>query len=366
LPHPYTHPPHANQAKRIWFKLHTKYGGDVSKVTDCARISLEFTTAEGLERAAKLVLQSASTFKNRVANPTDEGYRDLMFTVLIEGHVCEVTERLATPLRPFAICRLQRTTAICMGWGAVAGVRRGAGGWRLGRAGVGGGRGRCGLPPRRSHAVPRAPPPQVQLHLVEMVKAKKSGAGHRMYKVCRRVLTGPIVKKDTYCLVVVGTELRGWGGRNALGEEEGRGMMVYASGDMYEGQWRAGKKHGQGKYTTATGDVYEGEYVENVREGHGKLSFATGDVYEGGFVDGKKHGVGTYTTAYGRVSAGYFDAGAMEGQGVRWSFDRTEAWELQEGKKVRSIPLLDAKKIAERIGLPPPPSRIVSAVSFVS
>ena len=52
-------PPDANQACRIWFKLHTKYGGDVSKVTDCARISLEFATAEGLERAANFVLQSA-------------------------------------------------------------------------------------------------------------------------------------------------------------------------------------------------------------------------------------------------------------------------------------------------------------------
>ena len=101
MPDPCTPGPHANQAKRIWFKLHTKYGGDVSKVTDCARISLEFATAEGLERAAKFVLQSASTFKNRVANPTDEGYRDLMFTVLIERHVCEVSERLAAPRRPF-------------------------------------------------------------------------------------------------------------------------------------------------------------------------------------------------------------------------------------------------------------------------
>ena len=340
-------------------------------MTDCARISLEFATAEGLERAAKFVLQSASTFKNRVANPTDEGYRDLMFTVRIENHVCEVTKRLAAPRRPFAALppAQHHHTALCMGWGAVAGVAGERGrvvGVCATRASVVG-RGRCGLPPSPlSHAVPRAPPPQVQLHLVEMIKAKKSGAGHKMYKVCRRVLNGPIVKEDTYCLEVVGKELRGEGERNAQGEEEGRGTMVYASGDMYEGQWRAGKKHGQGKYTTATGDVYEGEYVENVREGHGKLSFATGDVYEGGFVDGKKHGVGTYTTAYGRVSAGYSDAGAMVGQGVRWSFDRAEAWELQEGKKVRSIPLLDAKKIAERIGLPPPPSRTVSAVSFVS
>ena len=91
LLHPYTDGPHANQAKRIWFKLHTKYGGDVSKVTDCARISLEFATAEGLERAANFVLPKASSFKNRVAYPTEEGYRDLTFTVPIGGHVCEVS-----------------------------------------------------------------------------------------------------------------------------------------------------------------------------------------------------------------------------------------------------------------------------------
>ena len=80
---------------------------DVSKVTDCARISLEFATAEGLERAATFVLQAASTFKNRVANPTDEGYRDLMFTVLIGGHVCEV---FTAP--PPACCPAAHTTAM--------------------------------------------------------------------------------------------------------------------------------------------------------------------------------------------------------------------------------------------------------------
>ena len=99
-PQPYN--PHASQAQRIWFKLHTKYGMDVSKVTDCARISLEFATAEGLERAAAFVLQAASTFKNRVAKPTDEGYRDLMFTVLIGGHVCEVSAAPPSPLCPAA------------------------------------------------------------------------------------------------------------------------------------------------------------------------------------------------------------------------------------------------------------------------
>jgi hypothetical protein len=262
---PATLAPTRTQARRIWFKLHTKYGGDVSKVTDCARISLEFATTEGLERAATFMLQEASTFKNRVANPTDEGYRDLMFTVLIGGHVCEVRAAPPSPA-PFALPPAAHHHPPCVGWGAGGGcVRRGARlVWGRWPHGLGGGRGRCASPPSppRSHEVPRAPPPpQVQLHLVEMIKAKKSGAGHKMYKVCRRVLTGPIVKTDTYCLEVVGKELRGEGEVNAQGEREGRGTMVYDDGSMYEGQWRAGKKHGRGKYSFATGDVYEGEYT---------------------------------------------------------------------------------------------------------
>ena len=187
-----------------------------------------------------------------------------------------------------------------------------------------------------------------------MIKAKKSGAGHKMYKVCRRVLTGPIVKKDTYCLEVVGKELRGEGEVNAAGEQEGRGTMVYVSGSIYEGQWLAGEEHGQGKMTYGTGDVYEGGWVEGKTQGQGKSSFATGGSYEGKYAGGKKHGMGTYTMADGRVEVGCFEAGDPVGEGVRWSADRTEAWVVQHGKKGRSIPLFDAAKRAEHLGLPPP------------
>ena len=164
-----------------------------------------------------------------------------------------------------------------------------------------------------------------------MIKAKKSGAGHKMYKVCRRVLTGPIVKEDTYCLEVVGKELRGEGERNAAGEEEGRGTMVFASGNMYEGQWLAGKQHGQGKYTFA-------------------YTYDVGSSYDGEWVEGKKHGTGTYTYANGEVEVGCYEADTDVGQGVKWSADRAEAWELQDGnEKGRSIPLDEAATIAERV-----------------
>jgi len=54
------------------------------------------------------------------------------------------------------------------------------------------------------------------------------------------------------------------------------------------------------------------------------------------------------------VDVSCYKAGADVGQGVRWSADRVEAWELRAGEEVRSIPLDEAAKIAERIGLPPP------------
>jgi hypothetical protein len=81
---------------RIMFKLATKYDGDISCVTDCARISIVLTTPNGLLAAAKKLLERASTFKNRVANRTDEGYADLMFTLpMSNGHICEVQLHLA-------------------------------------------------------------------------------------------------------------------------------------------------------------------------------------------------------------------------------------------------------------------------------
>ena len=60
-------------------------------MTDCAAISIIFDGAVAMARAAEAMLARASTFKNRIKKPTEEGYRDLMFTArLTGGHVCEV------------------------------------------------------------------------------------------------------------------------------------------------------------------------------------------------------------------------------------------------------------------------------------
>ena len=96
-----------------------------------------------------------------------------------------------------------------------------------------------------------------------MMEAKKSGAGHRKYKLCRRILGNPVVDEDTYCREIKDGKPHGDGKRNGKGEREGYGVMVLPSGDMYEGQWRAGERHGRGKMTFATGSVYEGEWAED-------------------------------------------------------------------------------------------------------
>ena len=44
-----------------------------------------------------------------------------------------------------------------------------------------------------------------------------------------------------------------------------------------------------------------------------------------------------------------FEAGQPARQGVRWSADRAQAWQMQDGKKVRSISLEEAAQIVERI-----------------
>jgi len=327
-------------------------------VTDCARLSVVFKSASGLDLAARHVLDqtAVATFKNRVAHPTPECYRDLLFTItLAEGHVCEV-----------------------------------------------------------------------QMHLAQVTEARQGDAGPRMHKICRRVLTGPSVQKDTYCREIKDGAPEGEGELNAAGQKEGAGTMVFASGGMYIGQWKADQMDGAGTYYFASGSKYvgpwkadkmEGEegmyyfldgsryvgsYKASQMDGHGTRYYADGNRYVGGFQADKKEGSGDYYYANGDTFTGtytadkkegaectYFFAGTgtrfvggyradkrdgagtffykdgtaevcqhsggeKSGEGAKWSVDRTTAWRLRAGKIGDEISLDEAAQIAERVGRPVP------------
>ena len=188
--------------------------------------------------------------------------------------------------------------------------------------------------PRRTaatrHAAARLKPSTEQIRPQPATNAFAPHAAQK-YKLCRRVLKNPVVEVDTYCRALKDGKPHGEGELNAAGEREGAGVRVYASGNMYEGQWRAG-------------------LIEGVGTEHG----ATGNTYVGQFVAGKKEGEGTYHYADGRVDVGRYKSGA--GEGARWSAGRATAWRLtnRSGKPVEAISLEEAARIAERVGLPVP------------
>ena len=141
-----------------------------------------------------------------------------------------------------------------------------------------------------------------------------------------------------------------WKGGNA----EGHGKMRYASGNLYEGDWKANNKEGRGTFRFANGDVYEGEWKANEHEGHGTYRYASGDVYEGERKAGVRDGRGTYWYATGRAEVSRWVAGEPVGEGAQWSADRQAASRLHDGKVHEAISLEDAQQIAAEIGLPAP------------
>ena len=95
------------------------------------------------------------------------------------------------------------------------------------------------------------------------------------------------------------------------------------------------------------------------REGRGIHRFASGAVYEGEYKAGEKEGQGTYLYASGNIEVGFYKAGAgtSVGEGVKWTADGRSAWQLQDGKAVKTISLEEAERRVERLGLPVPVRR---------
>ncbi len=99
----------------------------------------------------------------------------------------------------------------------------------------------------------------------------------------------------------------------------GNGKIVWAHGDVYEGDMRQGQRHGQGKMTWANGQHYDGDWVRDLATGQAKLRFANGNQYEGLVLDGTPQGAGRMQYASGGTYGGQFKAGEPHGRGLyRW------------------------------------------------
>ena len=70
------------------------------------------------------------------------------------------------------------------------------------------------------------------------------------------------------------------------GVREGKGKMTYASGDVYEGEFKNGYPDGKGVYRYSTGDKYEGEFKEGKMNGEGTVTFKSGTKQVGIYEEG--------------------------------------------------------------------------------
>ena len=81
----------------------------------------------------------------------------------------------------------------------------------------------------------------------------------------------------------------------------GKGSIVWASGDYYVGEIKGGRKHGEGTNIWPDGAKYVGQFKDGKMHGEGTLTEANGDKYVGQYKDGNRHGLGKYTFADGEV-----------------------------------------------------------------
>ena len=86
------------------------------------------------------------------------------------------------------------------------------------------------------------------------------------------------------------------GAFNPDGARHGKGVLQWANGDVYEGEFKNGLRHGTGKYEEKlSGQVYVGTYISGQRD-NGILTFSNGDTYTGEFKDDVFGGFGILKT----------------------------------------------------------------------
>jgi hypothetical protein len=74
-------------------------------------------------------------------------------------------------------------------------------------------------------------------------------------------------------------------------KKNGKGKMIYAKGDVYEGvyegDWVNDMKHGKGIMQYKNGDIYEGDWRDDEKEGNGEMKYKDGRVYNGSWLNDK-------------------------------------------------------------------------------
>lgn len=118
------------------------------------------------------------------------------------------------------------------------------------------------------------------------------------------------------------------------GEREGEGVYIWGSdagpaleGSWYEGSWKNGTENGWGIMHYADGRRYEGEWIYG-SAGHGVIYYPNGDRYEGEWDACQKHGQGTMYYADGSRYEGQWGYDYLHGQGTMYKNRNLDTWRI--------------------------------------
>ena len=66
-------------------------------------------------------------------------------------------------------------------------------------------------------------------------------------------------------------------------KKNGKGIIIYKSGNKYDGYWEEGKKSGKGIYYFKNGDFFKGEWKNGKKNGKGIFYYKDKNLEEEGF-----------------------------------------------------------------------------------
>ena len=150
----------------------------------------------------------------------------------------------------------------------------------------------------------------------EFVKGKLEGRGIMTY-TNGRVYEGEFKNNAPDGLAVESYENGDkYIGKFSKGFKSGYGLYVYANGEIYEGEFENNKPNGKGCLMTSKTSFYQGNFKNGKCNGVGQFKYSNGDVYQGEWVDSIKHGKGKYFYSNGDIYEGDFVNGVRHGKGV--------------------------------------------------
>jgi hypothetical protein len=125
------------------------------------------------------------------------------------------------------------------------------------------------------------------------------------------------------------------------GKQTDYGVETYQNGDKYDGDFKRGIAHGMGTYTFhAGGEIYQGDFRNGKRHGRGKFYYPDGRTLESSFKNGQNVGKAIHCwnrgPPHGHCIESEFKFGQPVGKGIitRMNGDRYEAVDGQPKRKL--------------------------------